>query len=76
MSEKPSKLEKIRRQFRFNIYIRFLMMAYFDIVTVALQRIRQSNKSWISITKLVSVIGLAALIIIPIFAMGALLVRF
>jgi len=52
------------------------MMAYFDIVTVALQRIRQSNKSWISITKLVSVIGLAALIIIPIFAMGALLVRF
>lgn len=76
MSEKPTRLEKIRRQFRFNIYIRFMMMAYFDFVTVALQRIRLSTKSWISMTKLISVVGLAALIILPIFAMGALLVRF
>lgn len=36
MSSKPTLLEKVRRQFRFNIYIRFLIFAYQDLLLAAM----------------------------------------
>lgn len=36
MSSKPTLLERIRRQFRFNIYIRFLIFAYQDLLLAAM----------------------------------------
>lgn len=78
MSDKPTLLEKIRRQFRFNIYIRFMMFAYFDIITISLMGIRtqDSTSTWLSATRLISVIGLIALIILPCVVIGALLAKF
>jgi hypothetical protein len=37
--ENPDRIDKLRRQFRFNIYIRFLMFAYFDFVLISMLHI-------------------------------------
>ena len=81
MSETPTRIDKVRRQFRFNIYLRFMMFAYFDLLLLTMLGVFNTSesatkKSWLSFTRLFSVIGLAALIVLPIVAVVALLVRF
>lgn len=77
MSDKPTLLEKVRRQFRFNIYIRFMMLAYFDIITIALMGLRHDDdRSWLSAPRLISLLGLTVLIILPCVVIGALLAKF
>ena len=81
LSENPTRIDKLRRQFRFNIYIRFMMFAYFDLLILTMLGVfynseSATKKSWISFTRLFSVIGLSALIILPIVAVVALLWRF
>ena len=77
MSSKPTLLEKVRRQFRFNIYIRFLMFAYMDLLLAAmLGTHRQPGESWFSIGRLFAVLSLVALIALPVVTMSALLVKF
>lgn len=70
-------LEKIRRQFRFNIYIRFLMFAYQDLLLAAMLGIyKEEGQSWFSIGRLFAVLCLIALIALPIVTMIALLIKF
>ena len=55
-----------------------MMFAYFDIITISLMGIRtqDSTSTWLSATRLISVIGLIALIILPCVVIGALLAKF
>jgi hypothetical protein len=76
MSDKPTMLEKVRRQFRFNIYIRFMMFAYFDIITICFMGVWKESESWLTVGKFFSIVGVAALIILPCVVIGALLYRF
>jgi hypothetical protein len=77
MSSTPSLLERIRRQFRFNIYIRFLMFSYLDLLLNAMLGVqKEEGKSWFSIGRLFAVLCLIALVTFPIVSMLALLIKF
>lgn len=56
------------------------MFAYFDLLLISMLGVagnkNKSGKSWLSFSRLLAVIGLAALIILPIVAVVALLWRF
>lgn len=77
MSSTPSLLEKIRRQFRFNIYIRFLMFSYLDLLlNVMLGVQKEEGQNWFSIWRLFAALFLIALVAFPIVSMVALLIKF
>jgi hypothetical protein len=76
LNEAPSFLDRMRRQFRYNVYIRFLMLAYFDLITVSLMGLNDKGKNWLNFTKLLSLIAVIVLFIIPATVVIACFVKF